>query len=56
MIIFTKCPENQWINNKFNFDNIFNALLSLFLLSTVDGWSKLMNIGVNSNVSQFVIA
>jgi len=28
----------DWINQAFNFDNIINALVNLFILSTTEGW------------------
>lgn len=49
--IDNKCPEKDWIVHPFNFDNISNAFLTLFTLSTIDGWSETMNIGVNSDLA-----
>ena len=32
----------DWINRDFNFDNIFNALETMFLVSNAEGWTPLM--------------
>ena len=40
--------ENRWINQKYNFDNIFNALMSLFVLSSKDGWVDIMYHGLDA--------
>lgn len=41
---FKSCQENQkeWINYQHNFDNIFNAINTLFLISSMDGWGEIM--------------
>ena len=41
-------PENRWVNQKYNFDNIFNALMSLFVLSSKDGWVDIMYHGLDA--------
>ena len=41
-------PGNRWINQKYNFDNIFNALMSLFVLSSKDGWVDIMYHGLDA--------
>ena len=41
-------PDNRWINQKYNFDNIFNALMSLFVLSSKDGWVDIMYHGLDA--------
>lgn len=30
--------ERQWENNKFNFDNVAKGMLTLFTVSTFEGW------------------
>lgn len=37
-----------WVNHKYNFDDIFNAMYTLFILSTFDGWSKILSVAVNA--------
>ena len=41
-------PENKWSNQKYNFDNIFNALMALFVLSSKDGWVDIMYHGLDA--------
>lgn len=38
------CMDNggNWINQDFNFDNIYNAIISLFILALTEGWTSLM--------------
>ena len=36
------------MNQKYNFDNIFNALMSLFVLSSKDGWVDIMYHGLDA--------
>ena len=43
-----KFPENRWINQKYNFDNIGHALMSLFVLSSKDGWVDIMYHGLDA--------
>lgn len=33
----------DWLNRTYNFDNMMNALVSLFVMSTTNGWSQIMN-------------
>ena len=49
----TQCLElsgngNRWINQKYNFDNLGNALMSLFVLSSKDGWVNIMYQGLDA--------
>lgn len=30
--------EREWTNNKFNFDNVAKGMLTLFTVSTFEGW------------------
>ena len=41
-------PENRWINQKYNFDNLGGALMSLFVLSSKDGWVDIMYHGLDA--------
>lgn len=38
----------NWINSDYNFDNIVNAIITLFTASTTEGWIDLMSLGVDS--------
>ncbi|GMR47449.1 hypothetical protein PMAYCL1PPCAC_17643 [Pristionchus mayeri] len=38
-----------WSNNDFNFDNVANAMVSLFVVSTFEGWPDLLYVAINSN-------
>ena len=38
--------ENHWKNQKYNFDNLGQALMALFVLSSKDGWMSIMVGGV----------
>lgn len=47
----TDCLERQgnvWINRKYNFDDLGKALMSLFVLSSRDGWVNIMYTGLDS--------
>jgi Ion transport protein len=53
-------PGNAWINRKYNFDDLGKALMSLFVLSSRDGWVNIMYtgldaVGVDQQVSQYVM-
>lgn len=58
----TECLErkgNAWINRKYNFDDLGKALMSLFVLSSRDGWVSIMYtgldaVGVDQQVSTFL--
>jgi len=49
-----QCDENneEWIIFFLNFDDIFQALISIFALSTLDNWSNLLNLAVNSDIME----
>mmetsp|Transcript_13676 Transcript_13676/g.25803 ORF Transcript_13676/g.25803 Transcript_13676/m.25803 type:complete len:1737 (+) Transcript_13676:154-5364(+) len=38
----------EWVRNDYNFDNIFEAMLTLFAMSTLEGWPDLMYQGVDA--------
>lgn len=38
----------DWINNDFNFDDIFSSMMNLFVLSTTEGWVGMMHSGIDS--------
>ncbi|XP_053680471.1 voltage-dependent T-type calcium channel subunit alpha-1G [Anopheles nili] len=39
---------NVWINRKYNFDDLGKALMSLFVLSSRDGWVNIMYTGLDA--------
>ncbi|GBO99757.1 Voltage-dependent calcium channel type D subunit alpha-1, partial [Eumeta japonica] len=41
--------ERQWVKNKFNFDNVLSGMLTLFTVSTFEGWPGLLSVSMNSN-------
>jgi voltage-dependent calcium channel T type alpha-1G len=41
-------PNNQWINSQYNFDNLGQALMALFVLSSKDGWVQIMYTGIDA--------
>ena len=43
-----KFPENRWRNRKYNFDNLGQALMSLFVLASKDGWVDIMYNGLDA--------
>lgn len=42
----------EWKNFGWNFDNIFNALTSLFVLSSFEGWPNIMFSAMDANVKE----
>ncbi|CAK9290832.1 unnamed protein product [Gordionus sp. m RMFG-2023] len=40
--------KNKWKNAKYNFDNLGQALMSLFVLSSKDGWVNIMYNGLDA--------
>lgn len=40
--------ENEWVNQKYNFDNLGQALMALFVLSSKDGWVGIMYSGLDA--------
>ena len=38
----------DWVKRDFHFDNILNAMVTLFVISTTEGWVSLMNEGIDS--------
>ncbi|VDO45409.1 unnamed protein product [Haemonchus placei] len=41
--------KRVWSNNDFNFDNVGDAMVSLFVVSTFEGWPDLLYVAINSN-------
>ncbi|XP_058804886.1 voltage-dependent T-type calcium channel subunit alpha-1G isoform X2 [Phymastichus coffea] len=40
--------RNAWLNRKYNFDDLGKALMSLFVLSSRDGWVNIMYTGLDA--------
>jgi hypothetical protein len=40
--------KNKWVNRKYNFDDLGKALMSLFVLSSRDGWVNIMYTGLDA--------
>lgn len=38
----------RWVNHRYNFDNLGQALMSLFVLSSKDGWVSIMYQGIDA--------
>uniref|UniRef100_A0A915B7M7 Voltage-dependent L-type calcium channel subunit alpha n=1 Tax=Parascaris univalens TaxID=6257 RepID=A0A915B7M7_PARUN len=41
--------RRDWTKNEFNFDNVADAMVSLFVVSTFEGWPDLLYVAINSN-------
>ncbi|XP_006892173.1 PREDICTED: voltage-dependent L-type calcium channel subunit alpha-1S [Elephantulus edwardii] len=39
----------QWLHNEFHFDNVLSAMMSLFTVSTFEGWPQLLYKAIDSN-------
>lgn len=50
-----KDSKNKWINHRYNFDNLGQALMSLFVLSSKDGWVSIMYQGILLILIKFLI-
>nr|XP_024215784.1 muscle calcium channel subunit alpha-1 isoform X2 [Halyomorpha halys] len=48
---FTRPIKNDrtWENNRFHFDNVAEAMLTLFTVSTFEGWPGLLYVSIDSN-------
>ncbi|XP_071106235.1 voltage-dependent T-type calcium channel subunit alpha-1G-like isoform X3 [Haliotis cracherodii] len=47
----TQCQNDTrfiWINRKYNFDNLGQALMALFVLASKDGWVSIMHTGLDA--------
>lgn len=47
--------NTEWTIENTNFDNIFNSMMTIFILSTQENWPNIMFNGVDSNTSDIVI-
>ncbi|KAM6217306.1 voltage-dependent L-type calcium channel subunit alpha-1S [Rhynchocyon petersi] len=39
----------QWLHNEFHFDNVLSAMMSLFTVSTFEGWPQLLYKAIDAN-------
>lgn len=46
-------PPLKWKNYTYNFDNIYNAMFTLLVIATFDGWIPILSVAINSNTSEF---
>nr|XP_026689963.1 voltage-dependent L-type calcium channel subunit alpha-1D isoform X2 [Ciona intestinalis] len=40
--------KREWVNNDFNYDNVLNAMLTLFVVATFEGWPALLYKSIDS--------
>ncbi|XP_063064429.1 dihydropyridine-sensitive L-type skeletal muscle calcium channel subunit alpha-1-like [Engraulis encrasicolus] len=45
----TEVRPREWVNHDFSFDNIFSAMLTLFTVSTLEGWPELLYKAIDSD-------
>ncbi|XP_049688963.1 voltage-dependent L-type calcium channel subunit alpha-1S isoform X3 [Accipiter gentilis] len=41
--------ERVWMHSNFHFDNVFSAMMSLFTVSTFEGWPELLYMAIDTN-------
>ncbi|XP_051494808.1 voltage-dependent L-type calcium channel subunit alpha-1S isoform X2 [Apus apus] len=41
--------ERVWVHSSFHFDNVFSAMMSLFTVSTFEGWPELLYMAIDTN-------
>ncbi|XP_053462725.1 voltage-dependent L-type calcium channel subunit alpha-1S [Nycticebus coucang] len=41
--------HREWVHNDFHFDNVLSAMMSLFTISTFEGWPQLLYKAIDSN-------
>lgn len=41
-------PQSIWDNNRYNFDNLGQALMALFVVASKDGWVAIMYQGIDA--------
>ena len=44
--------DYKWRTRDMNFNNIFNAMLTLFILSTIEGWPNYMYEFIDGNIDK----
>ncbi|XP_045456510.1 muscle calcium channel subunit alpha-1-like [Melitaea cinxia] len=48
-----KVEDRVWKKNKFNFDDVLNGMLTLFTVSTFEGWPGLLSTSMDSNKEDY---
>ena len=53
---FFKCilRNETWSVQDANFDNIFNSLITIFILSTQENWNNIMYYSMDANSKEYV--
>uniref|UniRef100_A0A8C3PMQ9 Voltage-dependent L-type calcium channel subunit alpha n=1 Tax=Calidris pygmaea TaxID=425635 RepID=A0A8C3PMQ9_9CHAR len=41
--------QRVWLHSSFHFDNVFSAMMSLFTVSTFEGWPELLYMAIDTN-------
>ncbi|KFQ45505.1 Voltage-dependent L-type calcium channel subunit alpha-1S, partial [Nestor notabilis] len=41
--------QRVWLHNNFHFNNVFSAMMSLFTVSTFEGWPELLYMAIDTN-------
>lgn len=49
-INYPEIKTREWTNNNFNFDDVSMAMLTLFTVSTFEGWPQLLYISIDSHL------
>ncbi|KAH8395723.1 hypothetical protein KR222_011591, partial [Zaprionus bogoriensis] len=44
-----RLKEREWSNNEFHFDDVAKGMLTLFTVSTFEGWPSLLYVSIDSN-------
>ncbi|KAM9476166.1 calcium channel, voltage-dependent, L type, alpha 1S subunit, b [Clarias gariepinus] len=45
----TEVRRREWVNSDFNFDNVLNGMLTLYTVSTFEGWPELLYRAIDSD-------
>lgn len=45
--------DREWENNRFHFDDVAKAMLTLFTVSTFEGWPSLLYTSIDSNAEEY---
>lgn len=53
-VSFKDCQPNNWFIYNFNFDNIVNAMFTLLVVATYDGWMPIVGVAANSALNDTV--
>ncbi|XP_044741496.1 muscle calcium channel subunit alpha-1 [Chrysoperla carnea] len=48
-----KIEEREWTQNRFHFDDVAKAMLTLFTVSTFEGWPNLLYVSIDSNEEDY---